>query len=124
MSLDSPLNDCQSKAAAAGTARHERLKQPLTHFVRNSWSVVANLQSHRMLQIGPVRNLGRLGLAHSHGDSDRATRCLYSVEHQVGCDAMEQVLVTLEEGVAALDCDGGIGPALGVSADQTHDRHH
>src|SRR4051794_14965916 len=114
MSLDSPLHDCQSKTTAAGAARHKRLKEPLADLVRNSRSVVAHLQPHRVLQVGPVRNFGGLRRAHRHGDPDWATRRLYRIEHQVSYDAMEQVLVPLQEGMAAFDRDGGIGPALGV----------
>ena len=102
MRLDGALNDGQPEPAAAGPAGDERLEQPLADFLRNAGAVVPHLKPHRVLQVGPVGNLGGLTAATDYGDPDGTPGGLHRIEHQVGDDAMEQVFVALEQRVAAL----------------------
>ena len=62
--------------------------------------------------------------SHAHRDADGPTRRLDRVEHQVGDDAVEEVLVPVEHGAPAVHGDRGVGPAVRVGPDQPHHRDH
>ena len=59
---------------------------------------------------------------HRDRDADRPPGRLDRVEHQVGDDPVQQVLVAVQDGAAALDRELRVGPAVGVRLDQPDHR--
>ena len=105
-----------------GPAGDERVEQPLPDLLGDARPVVPDLQPDGVLQIGAVGNLSRLHRRDADRDLDRTASRLDRVQHQVGDDPVQQVLVAVEDRPSALDHELGVGPAVGVGADQANDR--
>ena len=122
MGLDRPLDDSQPEPASAGPTRDEGVEEPVADLLRYAGTGVAHLKTNRVIDVGPVRDVASLHRSYTDDDSDRSAGGLHGVQHQIGDHAVQQVLVTLENRSTSLDRDGRVGPAVGVSLDETHDR--